>query len=96
MKGWKLMSENATGFFMLPPKQFALLSTLIGILIIDNLDLNEQNSLGNFIVNVGQTILVAAAQGEALKSNNSGNDDYYHRQIKLLKDQIWELEKKLN
>ncbi|MGI6144444.1 MAG: hypothetical protein GX092_07020 [Clostridia bacterium] len=90
------MSENVTGFFMLSPKQLTLLSTLLGLLLIDNLDIKQQNSLGNFIVNVGQAILVAAAQGEVLQSNNSGNDDYYHRQIKILKEQIWELEKKLN
>jgi hypothetical protein len=54
--------------FSLPPKQFVLLSSLIGVLLTENLDLNEQNSLGNFIVNVGQSILIAAAQGQSLKS----------------------------
>lgn len=46
----------------LPPKQFILLSSLIGILLIDNIDTEDQFILGKFINNVGQTILTAAAQ----------------------------------
>lgn len=46
----------------LPPKQFILLSSLIGILLIDNIDTKDQFILGKFINNVGQTILTAAAQ----------------------------------
>lgn len=94
---------STSGFFSIPPIQFTLLSTLVGILLIDNLDLNEQNSLGNFIVGVGQTILTAAAQGELIKTgienadnNNINQDDDIHEQIKMLKKQIDGLEKKLN
>jgi hypothetical protein len=46
----------------LPPKQFVLLSTLIGILLIDDIDPKDQIILGKFINNIGQTILTAAAQ----------------------------------
>lgn len=46
----------------LPPKQFVLLSSLIGILLIDNVDPKDQIILGKFINNIGQTILTAAAQ----------------------------------
>lgn len=46
----------------LPPKQFILLSSLIGILLIDGIDAKNQIILGKFINNVGQTILTAAAQ----------------------------------
>lgn len=46
----------------LPPKQFILLSSLIGILLIDSIDAKDQIILGKFINNVGQTILTAAAQ----------------------------------
>jgi hypothetical protein len=46
----------------LPPKQFILLSSLIGILLIDDLDSKEQIILGKFINNIGQTILTSAAQ----------------------------------
>lgn len=46
----------------LPPKQFILLSTLIGILLIDDIESKDQFILGKFINNIGQTILTAAAQ----------------------------------
>lgn len=46
----------------LPPKQYTLLSTLIGLLLIDNLDSKDQILLGKFISNIGQTIFTAAAQ----------------------------------
>jgi hypothetical protein len=49
-------------FFSLSPKQFSLLSSIIGIFLIDNLDIDQQNSLGNFIVNIGQAILTSASQ----------------------------------
>jgi len=82
-------------FFSIPPRQYALLSTLLGILLIGNLDLNQQNSLGNFIVNVGQAILTAAAQGQALQ-NNSSQDDRIRKKIEMLKKQIGDLEKELD
>lgn len=71
------------------------MSSLIGILLIDDLDLEQQNALSNFIVNVGQAILTAAAQGQMIKSNNS-QDDHIRRQIQILKQQIYTLEKQLD
>ncbi|MCX7920603.1 MAG: hypothetical protein N3B21_01055 [Clostridia bacterium] len=90
-----LENKLASCFFSLPPKQFSLLSSLLGILLIDNLDLNRQNSLGNFIVNVGQAILTAAAQGQSLQSNSSQND-HIRQQIQMLKKQICALEQELD
>lgn len=81
-------------FFSLPPAQFSLLSSIVGILLIDNLDLNQQNSLGNFLVGVAQAILTAAAQGSTLESSEQKNDRI-SKQIRLLKKQIFELEEEL-
>jgi hypothetical protein len=97
----KNMKRTSTScFFSLPPKQLALLSSLIGILLIDDLDLNQQNSLGNFIVNIGQAILTAAAQGQSLQSNSSQNDnsqkDDTRQQFEILKKQICALEQELD
>jgi len=83
------------GFFSLPPKQYALLSALFGLLLIDGLDAAEQNSLGNFIVNVGSTILTAAAQSQLIESNDKKNE-HIRQQIEMLKKQIYELEKEIN
>lgn len=81
-------------FFSLRPTQFALLSSLLGILLTVNLDLDQQNSLGNFIVNIGQAILTSAAQGQALQSSNSQNK-CIQQKIDKLKQQICELEQEL-
>lgn len=53
----------------LPPKQFILLSSLIGILLIDSIDAKDQIILGKFINNIGQTILTAAAQEKINKKD---------------------------
>lgn len=57
--GYKALISCITN---LPPKQFVLLSTLIGIFLIDGVDAKDQIILGKFINNIGQTIFTAAAQ----------------------------------
>ena len=80
------------GFFSLEPVKFSLLSSLIGILLIDNLNQNQQNSLGNFIVNIGQNLLTAAAQAETLQQSQQNQ---IRKQIQSLKEQIAALEEEL-
>lgn len=87
-------SQLGSCLFSLSPDQFSLLSSILGILLIDNLDTNQQNSLGNFIVGIGQAILTAAAQGQLLQSNNSQNNDI-SQELEKLKKQVSALEKKL-
>ena len=67
-------------FFSLPPKQFSLLSSIIGILLLQDLDLNQQNTLGNFLVNIGTNILTAAGQGQLLQSQNRKTMKYEENQ----------------
>lgn len=76
----------------LPPKQFALLSSLIGIKIIDDLNIDQQNAIGNFFVNIGQAILTAAAQEQSLQNNNSQSDQIL-QEIENLKNEISLLKK---
>ncbi|MDI9496841.1 MAG: hypothetical protein QM227_11305 [Bacillota bacterium] len=57
--GYKALISCITG---LPPKQFVLLSTLLGILLIDDIDPKDQLILGKFINNISNTIFTAAAQ----------------------------------
>lgn len=79
----------------LPPKQFALLSTIFGLLLLDDLSIDQKNALGNFIVSVGQTILTAAAQEQSLQTDNS-KDDQICEDIEDLKKQITLLKKELD
>lgn len=93
--GNNIVNPFVSCFFSLPPKQFALLSSLLGILLIDSLNTEQQNSLGNFIVNVGQSILTAASQGQVQESNHSQKDQI-KVQLELLKKQISMIEKDLD
>lgn len=75
------------GIFALPPAQFSLLSSVLALLFVEGLDLGQQNSLGNFIVGIGQTILVAAAQGQLIQENSDPTAQM-QRQIQALKKQV--------
>ena len=81
-------------FFSLSPERFTLLATIIGILLTENLDLDQQNSLGNFITSIGQAMMTAAAQGQLLQSEKQQNEEV-RQQLQLIKDQINLIEKKL-
>lgn len=79
-------------FFSMPPAQFSLVGTLLGLLLAEGLDLNQQNSLGNFLVSAGQAMLTEAAQGATLQSSTTQN---VRQQILNLKQQINHLEQGL-
>ena len=51
-----------SNFFTMPEKEIILLSAATAILLIENLDADEQNTLGNFLMSVGQNIVLAANQ----------------------------------
>lgn len=73
--------------FSLPPKQFAIVSALFGVILSDDLDIDQKNALGNFLLNIGQTILTEAAQEQVLQSNDS-KDDQIMEEIENLKKQV--------
>ena len=57
--------------FSLNPYEFTMIATLIGFIISPQLNLNEQNSLGNFFELLGQVILTINAQASTLEANNT-------------------------
>ncbi len=81
------------GFDRIPPNQFALIAALLGILLNLDLDTDEQNSLGNFLVSIGQTMLTAAAQAanqtaHPSKSSLCERIDQMSAELELLKKDI--------
>jgi len=58
--------DSKCGFFSAGGNEFALLSSLIGIVLTKDLTIDEQNSLGNFLVGIGQTMMTAAAQNQVI------------------------------
>lgn len=78
------------GFFDLPPKTLAIIGFLIGLTLIDDLNANQQNSLGNFLQLIGQTLEVSAAQQQSISSNNSES------RISQLEKELEALKKNIN
>jgi hypothetical protein len=81
------VNPAAAGFFSMTPVQLSLLATLIGLLLIDNLNVDQQKVLGNFIVAIGSLMLTAAAE----MSSQQSSDTNMQQQIDDLKRQIKEL-----
>jgi len=77
------------------PESLAVLATLIGVILANDLDANSQNSLGNFFEALGQTILTIAAQEQCLGTDENGNSQYerLEKKIKELSLEINELKK---
>lgn len=84
-----IINSLCSCFFSLDPKQYALLSSLLGLLLIENLSLDQQNSLGNFIVSLGSAILTSAAQGQFIEANRNNQ---IQQKIEILKGEIHKLE----
>jgi hypothetical protein len=80
-------------FDKIPPNQFALIASILGVLINLDLDVSEQNSLGNFIVSVGQTMLTAASQAE--NQEKHPNKDNLCKQIDKMSEELESLKKQL-
>lgn len=52
------------------PDQLAVLAAAAGIALSDGLDANETNSLGNFLITVGQFMALIAAQQALLEQKD--------------------------
>lgn len=55
------------------PKAATFTGFLIGFILLDDLTVNEQNSLGNFLELVGQVLLANASQQALIQSRAIGN-----------------------
>lgn len=84
---------NVFNFDKIPPNQFALIAALLGVLLNLDMDVNEQNSFGNFLVSAGQAMLTAAAQAtnqeaHPTKSNMLNRIDQMSAELDSLKKQL--------
>lgn len=68
------INSIAECFFSLPPKQYAILSSVLGVLLVDDLDIGQQIALGSFIAHLGSAMLTAAAQRQQIESTNKKID----------------------
>lgn len=64
--------------------QLIILSTLLSLVISDNLSSDQLNTLGNFIVAVGSLMLTKAAEIQALESQQDNSMAQMQQQIDQL------------
>ena len=55
-------------------QQLALIASAVGIALAENFNTDEQNVIGNVIVQIGSTILTIAAATQSCESASSQND----------------------
>ncbi|MCI8574849.1 MAG: hypothetical protein HFI09_00060 [Bacilli bacterium] len=56
------------------PPTFSFTAVLIGAIIVGDLNVNEQNAIGNWLELVGQYVLTNAAQQQVLESQIENNN----------------------
>ena len=62
--------EYASFLQSLDPTEYTIMSMIIAILVCSNLSINEKNSIGNFLIEIGQTLLTVAAQENLIANMN--------------------------
>lgn len=81
--------------FELSPKEFTALSVLLGFALLNRLDANRQNALGNFLMGIGQVLETAAAQ-QAVAAQSQPQQAALSAQMKELETRLAALEQHLN
>lgn len=73
------------GIFDLPPRTLCIVAVVIGLIMVDDLTAAEQNSLGNFIILIGQVLETNSAQQAVYDSRQQAktNQNYEQRLQKL-------------
>ena len=70
-------SELSNWLNTLNPYEFALMGTIAAFLIAPTLNANQQNSIGNFLEEIGQILLTISAQTITVKQAKNGNSTSY-------------------
>lgn len=82
--------EEASFLQSLDATEFAIFATIIAILMDNSLSTNEKNSVGNFFIQIGQTLITIAAQENLISNLHHSN---IHND---LEKKVIELERELN
>lgn len=79
-------------FFDLPPELMTAVATVLGFALLGGLTYNQQNSLGNFLMLIGQILEMSSAQKQLLTANQPSQAVLQlQRQMADLQKQIDEL-----
>lgn len=92
--------ELAMWIYSLNGYEFTLIATLAGLIIAKPLTINQQNSIGNFFEQIGQTLLTIGAQNQTIKHKNrqisnmeKTNLNDLEDEINKIKEEIYQLRK---
>lgn len=72
----------ASIFQNISPKTYTISAFVVANILIEDLSIDEQNTLGNWLDLVAQTIITNAGQEELIENSKSNNDDQENIQIK--------------
>lgn len=78
------------------PQTFSLIAVAIGYALTLGYTVNEQNSIGNWLILVGQYILTHAAQQQLIESRNANNTCNNNDEIDFLIAAINKINLELN
>ena len=78
------------------PTIFAWSATIIGTILCEELNELEQNSIGNWLVLLGDYLLTNAAQIAVLEGNQAQNMPTNDQKIDLLMNTLEKIKKELN
>ena len=81
---------NLSGF------EYAVIGTILGIVISSKLSINQQNSIGNFLELVGQILLSISSQEYNRLNTQNNNARYQDNNNNDLIDRLNKLEAELN
>lgn len=87
--------ELANWIYSLNGYEFVIVATLVGVLIATPLSINQQNSLGNFFEQIGQTMLTIAAQNQTVKHKVKQYSTLSNEAISDLEDEIHKIKEEL-
>ena len=75
--------------------EFTLIATGVGIIIAKGLTINQQNSVGNFFEQIGQTLLTIGAQNQTVKHDKRRKPGIKKSMDKSLKEEVQELKEEV-
>lgn len=79
--------------YNLDPLELTAIGCILGLVMSEGLDFNEQNTIGNFLELVGQVILTYNAQQETVEANSNLSISELESQIEYLHNEVMRLKR---
>ncbi|MBR5284138.1 MAG: hypothetical protein IKU27_03725 [Clostridia bacterium] len=77
-------------FFDMPSELMTALATVLGFALLGDMDADQQNAVGNFLMLIGQILTTDATQAQTLQARLDAD------QQKALEERVRRLEERLN